>query len=268
MKTIDYNGFKYYVDGISGDLKKEFDSANKGWKEQVLFKNSPVFFYNHKNFQEEPDYLSDAVSILTDLTQPSEGTVRRAMIWSIGYGGDMDYMIKAGGDNNSDSFYSSCLTVDIAHPVTGEDTKVVILKKYSTKFSDVLITEKEVRDLYKLCRTPKEKELYKVSQMEGGIHFLLEIKYGHKVNVGGKEVYADKDLEAKFKQLVFENSTPQKIEDHIDSLIKNREEDLNVTLMVGSHSTTEEFHQKAKDHIKLLQEFKSSLLSEYSPCDF
>lgn len=262
MKTIEYNGMKYYVDGISGDLKKELDSTNKGWKQQVLFKNSPVFFYNHKNFQEDPTYLSDAVSILTELTQPSESTVRRAMIWSIGYGGDMDYMIKSGGDNNSESLYSSCLTVEIAHPVTGLDTKVVVMKKYSTKFSDVLITEKEIRDLYKLCRTPKEQELHKVSQMEGGIHFLLKIKYGHKVNVGGKEVYADKELEAKFKQLVFENSTPQKIEDHIDSLIKNREKDLSTTLMVGSSSTTEEFHQKARNHIKALQELKSSLLSE------
>lgn len=268
MKTIEYNGSKYYVDGISGDLKKEYDSKNKSWREGVLFKNSPVLIYNHKNFQEDPIYLSDAVDILRDLTQPSEGIVKRAMIWGVGYGDYLDYMIKCGGDNNSDSFYSSSLTVEIAHPVTGLDTKVVIMKKYSTKFSDVLITEKEIRDLHKLCRTPKEQELNKISQMEGGIHFLMKIKYGHKVNVGGKEIFADNELEAKFKQLVFENSTPQKIESHIDSLIKNRERDLSSTLMEGSSSTTEEFHQKARNHIKALQELKSSLLNEYSPCDF
>lgn len=264
MKTVEYNGLKYYVNGISGDLKKEFDSANKGWREQVLFKNSPVLIYNHKNFQEDPDYLGDAVSVLEDLVQPSEAVVRRAMIWGVGYGEGMDYMIKSGGDNNSESFFSSSLTVEIAHPVTGLDTKVVVMKKYSTNFNDVLITEKEVRDLYKLCRTPKENELHKISQMEGGIHFLMRIKYGHKVNVGGKEVNASKELVATLKKLVFENSTPEKIESHINSLIKNREVDLTVTLLEGSGSTTEEFHQRAKNHIKLLKELKDSLLSEFS----
>lgn len=264
MKTVEYNGMKYYVDGISGDLKKEYDKAHKGFREQVLFKNSPVLIYNHKNFQEDLTYLSDAVSVLDDLKQPSESTVRRAMIWGIGYGGGMDYMIKSGGDNNSESFYSSSLTVEIAHPVTGLDTKVVVMKKYSNNFDDVLITESEVRALYKLCRTPKEQELHKVSQMEGGIHFLIRIKQGMKVNVGGKEVYADKNLEARFKKLVFENSTPQKIESHIDSMIKFREVDLTTSLLEGSSSTTEEFHAQARKHIKILQELKSSLLNEFS----
>jgi hypothetical protein len=100
--------------------------------------------------------------------------------------------------------------------------------------------------------------------MEGGIHFLIRIKQGMKVNVGGKDVYANKNLEARFKKLVFENSTPQKIEAHIDSLIKNREVELGLTLLEGSCSTTEEFHEKARNHIKVLQELKSSLLNEFS----
>jgi len=264
MKTIQYNNNTYYVNGLSGELKQKYNSANNQWKESILFNNSPVFIYNHKNFQEDPIYLSDAVSILTDLIQPSESKVRSAMIWSIGYGeGDMSYSIKSGGDNNSESHFSSSLSIEIAHPTTGEDTRVVIMKKYSKNFNDVLITEKEIRDLYKLCSTPKEKELHNDSQMEGGIYFLIKIKYGHKVNVGGKKIIADQNLEEKFKQLIFENSTPNKIEKHIDSMIKHREYDLTTTLMEGSSSTTEEFHEQAKKHIKILMDLKNSLLIDF-----
>lgn len=265
MKVIEYNDKKYYVNGLSGDLKKQYDSANKGFREQVLFANSPVFFYNHKNFQNDPIYLSDAVSILRDLKQPSELTVRRAMIWGVGYGGDLDYKIKSGGESNSDSLYSSSLTIDIAHPKTFLDTKVVIMKKYSKNFEDVLITEKEIQDLYKICETPKEKELNKIFQMESGISFLIKIKKGVKINVNGKYIYANKNMENKFKRLVFENSTPEKFSQCIDSLIEHQSRYLTVSLMEGSSQTTEEWHKEIRQYIIILENLKTELINEYSP---
>jgi hypothetical protein len=76
MKTVEYNGKTYYVNGASGELKDLLDRAHKGSKEHAIFNLcKPVYFYNHKNFQGNPDYLSDAVGILENVKQPTAGQV-------------------------------------------------------------------------------------------------------------------------------------------------------------------------------------------------
>jgi hypothetical protein len=111
------------------------------------------------------------------------------MIWGLGYPGEgLDYAIKAGGESASDSMFSSSLKVMIAHPKTGLDTDVVILKKYSKNIEDVYITEKEVRALFNLCKTPVEQKLINESTMMGCIDMLWRSYVGLNIDfVSGTE---------------------------------------------------------------------------------
>lgn len=264
MKTIEHNGNTYHVNGMPEELKQLMSRASTETKQNVLFQqDEPMFFYNHKNFQGDPSYLSDAVDILKGLKQPTKTQVRNAMIWGIGYGGDLDYAIKAGGETNSDNMFSSHLSVTIAHPKTGYDTNVVVLKKYSKNFKDVLITEQEVRELYKMCQTPEETKKIKKSQMEAGICLLLRSFRGQKINISGKRKFATQKQIDQMKEFLFEVGTKDAIASHIDKMISRREADLDVSLNEElSCKTTEEFHAETREAIEQLQEFKLSLLGE------
>lgn len=265
MKTVEYNGKKYYVNGASGELKNLLDRTNKERKEVVLFQQpEPVSFYNHKNFQGNPDYLGDAVGILENVKQPTADQVRHAMIWGLGYPGEgLDYAIKAGGESASDSMFSSSLRVMIAHPVTGLDTNVVVLKKYSQNIKDVYITEDEVRALFKLCQSPEETAKVNQTKVEGGVCLLWRNFQGFKINISGKEVIANKKQIDSIEKFLFSIGTPEAIEAQINRMIEGRKRDLGVTLNEElSSSTTEEFHAEANDKLRLLQEFKFSLLNK------
>lgn len=264
MKTVEYNGNTYHVDGLPADLKEKMKRCSTETKQHILFEQGkPMFFYNHKNFQGDPNYLSDAVDILKGIKQPTQSQVSHAMIWGTGYGGDLDYAIKAGGEAQADTMFSSHLTVTIAHPKTGYDTNVVILKKYSKNFKDVLITEEEVRSLYKKCQTPQETKKIKQSQMEAGICLLLRSFRGQKINISGKQKKATQQQIDQMKEFLFEVGSKDSIEAHIDKMISRREANLSVSLNEEMSSiTTEEFHAETREAIKQLQEFKLSLLGE------
>lgn len=263
MKTVQHNSKKYYVNGVSGTLKELLDKTNRERKTHVLFEqNEPVCFYNHKNFQGNPDYLGDAVGILKNVKQPTAEQVRLAMIWGIGYPGEtMDYAIKAGGESGSDSMFSSHLKVMIAHPKTGLDTDVVVLKKYSKNIKDVYITEEEVRALYKLCQTPEETKKVNQTKVEGGVCLLWRSFQGFKINVSGKNIIANSKQVKAIKEYLFNIGTPEAIESQIDKMIKGRKRDLGITLNEEQSSqTTKEFHAETNEKLKQLQEFKFSLL--------
>jgi len=263
MKTVKLNNKTYYIDGVSGALKELLNRASKERKEALLFEQpEAICFYNHKNFQGNPDYLGDAVGILENVKQPTAQQVRHAMIWGLGYPGEgLDYMIKAGGESNSDSMFSSCLKVMIAHPKTGLDTDVVVLKKYSTKIEDVYITEAEVRELYKLCQTPEETKKINQTKVEGAIGMLWRTFQGFKVNISGNNRIATKKHVEMMTQFLFEVGTPEAIEIHINRMIKNQTRNLSTTLNEeASSQTTAEFHATARERLALLDNFKVSLL--------
>jgi hypothetical protein len=265
MKTVQHNNKTYYVNGVSGELKDLLDrTMSKERKAHLLFEQpEAVFFYNHKNFQGNPDYLGDAVGILENIKQPTADRVRHAMIWGLGYAGEsFDYMIKAGGESGSDNMFSSSLSVMIAHPKTGLDTDVVILKKYSTKIEDVYITEAEVRALYKLCQTPDETKKVNQTKVKGGVGMLWRSFQGFKVNIGKTSKIATKKQVEMMTQFLFEVGTPEAIEAQIDKMISNRSRNLETTLNEEvSSSTTKEFHAETRAALKLMQEFKLSLLN-------
>lgn len=256
MKIVNYNGNEYHVNSPSKELKALMDKSYS--KEAVLFQQpKPVFFYMHKNFQGEPSYLSDAIGILKNIKQPTRNQVQHAMIWSIGYDNTHYYSIKAGGESISDNLFTSCLMVTIAHPKTGLDTDVVILKKYSKNFEDVLITEKEVRSLYEKCKSPEETKKVNKTNVEGAIHLLLRSFRGLKINISGTDKFADKKTLSKIKDYLFEFGTKYMIEEHLNKLINRYEEYLKIELNEElSGPTTKEFHDNARKNIEEVNKFK------------
>lgn len=249
MKKLEYNNKEYYVNS--------FPKINKNG----LYSDKPILIYMHKNFQGNPDYLSDAVSILDNLKQPSKKVVKEAMIWSIGYGGDHSYSIKAGGESKSDSKFSSHLKVTIAHPKTGYDTDVVVLKKYSNIFEDVLISEKEVSDLYKMCQTPNETKIVNHNKLQSCIHLLLRTFQNRKININGKNKIASKKVVDIIKNRLFENNSEKQVSDYIDKMISNKKEYLNISLNEeSSSSTTEEFHKEISEEIETIEKFRKALI--------
>lgn len=262
MKTVNYNGIEYHVNGLQGAVKKAYDEAAGGFKHHTLFQHDgPVFIYNHKNFQGNPDYLEYAVDILKNVKQPSESQVRNAMIYAIGYPGEKpDYMLKAGGESQSDHMYSSSLSVMIAHPKTGLDTDVLILKKYSKKFEDILITEEEVRALFKLCQTPAETELIRKDNIVGLMSLLWRSFQGFQINIGKNEKIATKDEQNLMREHLFKIATNQEINAHIDFWIQRRTEELNIKLVEFVGGETERHRKETQETINKLHLFKVSLL--------
>lgn len=112
----------------------------------------------HQGFED----ISFIRGFFKDLEQPSEDTVRRAMIFQISdqtgqEGPENKYCLKAGGGSKSDSIFSSSYSILIADPQTGYDKSVVLLKKFSTRFADVLITAEEISDLFEIVASPAQK---------------------------------------------------------------------------------------------------------------
>lgn len=228
----------------------------------IYNQKTPVFFYNHKNFQNEPMYLSDAVSVLENIKQPSKKEVKGAMIWGFGFGNDMDYAIKANGESKSDNMYESELKVTIPHPKSGIDTDVVILKKYSSDFEDVLITEKEVRCLYEKCKTNEENNKLNKAKIDGGCFLLLRSFRGHKIKINGVTKKASKATILKIKKSLFEIATNDDIINHVNELISIKRKSLKIKLNEESSSlTTKEYHNNIKKEIKELHDFKKFLIN-------
>lgn len=268
MKTLIYKGKKYYIDGVSGDLKNKMTPIKIGggttfkrnFVDVIFGEDEPVFFYNHSKLGESEFALGDAIGALVDITQPSIHKVRGAMIWQTGYDGNM-YSIKSGGETKSDSMYSSSLTTEIAHPKTGLDTEIVLIKKFSKNFKDVLITEKEIRDLYEMCMTPKQKKNKKNQTMLGATKMIIDIFEGHKVNISGREVIASKRQLDLIKKCLFESASHDEIMAHMDSLIQKRSRYLKVSLNEEQSScTTKEFHEGIKKQVENLEKVKLSLM--------
>lgn len=205
---ITFQNTPYYINGEkpSDEEYKKFFVRKRPTEEVDYF----LAQRNHCSFQ--PKHLADGYESLSwvlgffrDLIQPSEQTVRRAMIWSL-QDGDRDgydnkYAIKAGGGSMSDSIFSSSLSIGIMHPQTGEDAYVVLMKKYSQKFENVLITYPELKALFDQVATPQEKEARDKEHVRDLVALLMSGYYSEApMNIGGKRVVVDPSFIQAFAQ--------------------------------------------------------------------
>lgn len=136
MKTVCLNNGNYFVD--------EFPQG----KTEYQFAVEEVKLFNFKYCDE--DTLAFC-SWFRNFKQPDRTTVKRAMIWKY-----EDYGIKSGGGSLSDNVWSATLSTTIDN--NGIDRDVVLIKKWSTKFENVLITFEELESLYLSCEKPSIKK--------------------------------------------------------------------------------------------------------------
>jgi hypothetical protein len=166
MKTLEYNGATYFLDGAKPKdeaYRKFFNKrrTNETGEVDYFLAKRKQFFFHPMHLHEGYDDIYYIGGFLSDLKQPSEKQVRDAMIFlmqdNCGDGGFNRYAIKAGGGSAADSIFSSSLSIQISNPANGEDQWVVLMKKYSTEFKDVLITYDEIHSLFDKCSTIEQK---------------------------------------------------------------------------------------------------------------
>lgn len=132
---------RYFIDGVPAEFQKQSEFY-------LAQNNINVFYARHLDEHTEP---AAAMRSWFPAKQPTESQVRGAMLWL--YDSFGDYGIKAGGGTLSDSIFISHLTITVADSRSGADRDVVLLKKHSQLFSEVLITIEEVERLERATET-------------------------------------------------------------------------------------------------------------------
>lgn len=159
---VNYDGKQYYCNGYKPVEDQEYMrfTARRRAVEEVDYFHAKrkSFFFNGDLLTNGFGDLVWCAQMFNAITQPSENEVRKALIKTLaintGDGVSEKYMLKAGGGTASDSIYISSFSMLTSDAKTGYDKWVVVMKKYSTDFSDVLITYKELYSLLELCADP------------------------------------------------------------------------------------------------------------------
>jgi hypothetical protein len=239
------NGTKYYVNGVTPELE-ELWKRFKGLGSYEFAKRKINIVYS-KYFTEDSDVAAETRSWF-DNKQPSENQVRNAMIWSYDQFGD--YSIKCGGESNADHIYTSHLRTEIMNPKTGEDQDVVVLKKFSTNFKDVLITIEEIQELQDLTETQQVRTARKKEYLRGVISILIRHEAGYPTAEGknGKKIMSpDKWIIDLYDELKNEY-TKDEILTHLNHIEKTFKEDMECVVQVFNKETGNYDEMKEKDH--------------------
>lgn len=253
----------YYVNGADSELQKVID-ANKGDNQEYALAKLGVNFVNAKYFTEDNDVAPQMRSWFDDKKQPTEAQVKNAMIWS--YDSYGDYQIKAGGGSKSDNIFVSHLRSTIADPVTGNDKDVVILKKYSNNFKDVLITIKEVEALQKLTESSKVRESRRKDNYRGAIGFLFRCELlGKYADSNGTEVPAE-TIEKMYK-ITRDHASEAEINEQIDHIIKVKTEDAHGNYMEDTPQRIADREVKLQKQIRALEVVRKRLLGKSTVAD-
>lgn len=259
MRQVTVNNQVYFVDGYPKELKEKLGCF---YKSDFQLAKLKVKFYNHKYTQGDSSVVAQVRSFFDGIKQPTEALVRRAMVLVI----DEDYALKSGGESASDRIYSSSLKIMIADPQTGFDKDVVLLKKYSTVFEEVLITPEEISDLFEACLTSTEKVGVLKDESFSILNELTRWKRGVK------STFTDGDrvmpLEFAIKMVNKYKGRGITLEMYQNAL-KHRvewvERDFETTIIEDdpNRNKTKEFHNNARATIKALNEAYEFIQEQY-----
>lgn len=207
------DGSQWFINGIPNEIKSKIDKReHPGFGLRQFYGRSIVDFlminnysiYNHDKIDhnDAEDHPGDTITDdIRGLTQPSESTVRRALIWQLHYPGEKAYYgIKSGGESNSDHLYESdyCPTIIGAN---GEDKRILLTKRFSKEFRRVLVTESLLRELYEGSMCKKQMELKKKSDAMSAVD--VSVGTLHSIRVRGKTMI--KGAEKWTAEQVFDN---------------------------------------------------------------
>jgi len=248
----------YFVDGIPEKKKKELGVF---WKTDYVLAQNNVCFYNHKHTQGDADIIAQLRSFYTGLEQPSENKVRRAMILII----DEDYALKAGGEGASDCIYSASLRICIADPTTGEDKDVVLVKKYSTKFENVLIQLKEVEDLFEACLSTSERTEVLKDEARSVAREIMVMKLGGKSNFTDGKYVMPIDFAKKMIALYVKRGvTLPMFETAIDKMTAYCKEELTHEIVedVEGVNKTDAYRERAQKRLNAFEQAREFIRNE------
>lgn len=171
------DGSRWYVNGLPDEVKEELGVKKRNLYSLSLFHHDVNIYYHDRitdKYDENP--LSTILAEIKDIKQPSQSTVKRAMIWNIHYPGEKPhYAIKAGGESRSDNLFES----DYCPTVIGNDfndTRIFLIKRFSSEFSKVLITKEIVQELYLGCMSSKQINKKLQSDREDVLSILIGTK--------------------------------------------------------------------------------------------
>ena len=273
--TLD-NGTIFYIDEVPEELLKS--KPGKKYNEyQLVAKGVNLFFL--KNVVNDESALNIAATEMEDTKQPSEKDVRRAMLLKIGYDGFW-YSLKAGGESASDSLYSSSLSMDFEGP-NGEDVHKVIIKKYNTDFSKVLITGAEIREIKRKILKFKRSKVMRDDEVQGLIDFLISAQAKGKYETSSKgkstgfEDY-NEDFKKRIVEMILDLGNEKVIKKAIEFRVKQHQDHLEwmcaqdcIYMIDDKYMTPEkckEETQKEKDKahklISLLKKLEGELITE------
>lgn len=249
----------YFVDGFPKDLKEKLRSR---WNNEYELAKINAKFYNHKHTQGDNDIVAQVRGFFDGIIQPTERRVRNAMILTI----DEDYAIKSGGESASDAIYSSSLKIMIADPVTGLDKDVVLVKKYSTKFEEVLITPNEISELFEVCLSSKEKVGVLKDEAFSILNEVTRWKRGGKSNFKDGEYIMPFDFAVKMVANYKKRGVSLTMyEAAFKSRLEWLERDLTTQIVEDTPNVnkTKNFHDKTRKHIEALKEAKEFIFEQY-----
>lgn len=166
-KKITVGGNEYFIDGVPAEFQKQPEWFLAQHGVNVVFS---------KHFTEHVHAAAEMRSWFDDKKQPAEAQVRRALIWSYDQYGD--YSIKSGGGAVADNIFISHLKITIADPRTGDDKDVVILKKYSNNFKNVLITIDEVQQLQEATESAAVKSVRRTELLPSLLREVIRAEKG------------------------------------------------------------------------------------------
>lgn len=277
MKTVSYNNALYYLNGekpLDEAYQKMFPKGKGRAVDEVDY-----FLAKRKHFAFHPRHLHDGYESLSwvysffcDLEVPTEKKVRGAMILTLqdntGEGPENKYSIKAGGGSASDSTFVSSYSILVAHPTTGEDTWVVLMKKYSTVFSEVLISYEEIKALFDACASKEQKQERDAEYARDCVAYLLRgVQYG-KVPVNSKENRTcDRAYITNFLKTNFPKATSDQWEEAIQFFEKRISEDLDSRFEENQpgRNVNEEHQQRTREKLKSLARVRDYIFPSTPP---
>lgn len=236
MKTVSYNNSLYYLDGAK-PCDEVYENFFRGGRGRAV-EEVDYFLAKRKHFAFHPRHLHDGYETLSwvysffhGLAVPSEDQVRRAMILQLsdntGEGPENKYSIKAGGGSASDSIFVSSYSILVAHPKTGEDTWVVLMKKYSTRFSEVLISYEEIKNLFDLVATKAQKKERDAEYARDCVSLLLRgVNHGSVPSSKGNSKKCDQAFITAFLENNFNKASSEQWESALDFFNKRLHEEL------------------------------------------
>ncbi len=218
-------GVKYYVNGVPPELEEVWKRTKEGQESEFAKRKINIVY--SKYFTEDSDVAAESRSWFDDKKQPSEQQVRNAMIW--GYDQYGDYQIKAGGGTRSDNIFISHFRTTIADS-NGNDKDVVVLKKFSTNFKDVLIYIDEIQELQNLTETQEVRTVRRKDNLRGILSVLIRHEGGFPVT-DDKKLAPQKWIDDLYNDLK-EEYTRDEILDYLNHIEKTVKDDMGREYLV------------------------------------